>query len=288
MTICKVTHITSSWNIELTWELITAIEEDEEIQDGLFPGVGGIPQTGGKPKKHHYYKLACILFLDHPDYKEIFQINPKHTAVQLNAQRKLWTEKVKNKLAPLVAKARENIIEMGETGAEIASEDDILPGMGLTTKWDLIKLESPWFFHLQDLIAVRPNLQPDGLGNNDSGYDLSLLNPSHGGDGSTSSGFDDTQDLPKQLSEPGPLDDTSDSDEDLPPTITKAKRKRKDSDTEFTPNTSKPAAPAPKKTKPQPAVSVPAPPAVPVGPKKTLNAKDRFSDTIVAEEETQQ
>lgn len=79
--------------------MITAIESNEEIRDALFPGVGGIKLTGGLPKTHHYYQLAIICFADHVDYKTIFDINPELRQALQTKQRKMWTEKIKNKVA---------------------------------------------------------------------------------------------------------------------------------------------------------------------------------------------
>ncbi|KAJ7874284.1 hypothetical protein B0H13DRAFT_2551810 [Mycena leptocephala] len=187
------------WTPELTWTLISAIEEDEEIRDGLFPGVGAIKLSGGKPKTHYYYSLAVKCFAEHEKYKDIFAVDPEQSPATLAKQRKLWTENIKNKIKPLITKARENIIEMGQTGAGIASADDIKPGTNLATKWDLIKKDSPWFFHVRSLIASRPNLQPVGLGNNDSAFDVDLLLRTPFDDDLSSVPPEDTEDLPSQL-----------------------------------------------------------------------------------------
>jgi hypothetical protein len=147
-----------------------------------------------------------------------------------------------------------------------------------------MKAESPWFFHLRNLIAARPNLQPVGLGNNDTGFDVDLLLRAHDGDDTSSAAADDTADLPSQLSDPIAISDDSDDDKELVAGPTLAgliKRKRKAVDSK--PKDEKPA----KKTKPQPATSLPATPALAVAEKPT-NAKDRFSATILAEEETAQ
>jgi hypothetical protein len=137
--------------------LITAIENDEEIKDGLFPGVGAIKLSGGKPKTHHYYNLAVKIFGEHTDYKTIFAVNPKLNHTQQSDRRKLWTNKCKNKVVKcvsrplvivsptnscrhrLVKKTREQITEMGQTGAGIGGADEILPGTNLTTKWGALK-----------------------------------------------------------------------------------------------------------------------------------------------------
>ncbi|KAJ6617052.1 hypothetical protein B0H10DRAFT_2387138 [Mycena sp. CBHHK59/15] len=258
-----------SWttDLALSWTLITTIEEDEETSAGLFPG---------------------ICFEEHPKYMDTFMnaIKPK--------QRRAWSNKIKKGLKRectllvvdlLVTKAREHITEMGETGAGIGAEDEILPGTALTTKWDLIKVDSPWFFHMRILIAARPNLQPVGLGNNDTQIDTSILIASHDGDDQSS--IPDDTDFPDHLSEPAINVLSSDSDDDVLslPTLTRSvKRKHADDPKSRESDTN----PARKKTKPQPPVSVPvAMPAVPTK-KTTTTAKDRFAAAVQAEEETAQ
>ncbi|KAJ6544454.1 hypothetical protein B0H19DRAFT_1267716 [Mycena capillaripes] len=115
------------------------------------------------------------------------------------AERTAWCTKIKNR---------------------ITVADEITVGTALTTKWDLIKTDSPWFFNVRDLIAARPNLQPVGLGNNDSDFDTSLLLPTT--DGDTSSVQDDTLDKA--------IDVGSDSknSEEFPLTVKPVKRKRAD------------------------------------------------------------
>ncbi|KAJ6602719.1 hypothetical protein DFH09DRAFT_1270577 [Mycena vulgaris] len=258
----EIDNVIIDWTTSLTETLITAIESDEDIRDGLFPGAGGIRLSSGKPKTHYYYKLAEICFADHPEYQEAFAVKPEYKAVQITQQRKLWTEKVKNKIKGLVTKTCENVTEMGETGAGITSADQVIPGTIFATKWDLMINESPWYLRMRTLIAARPNITPVGLGNNDTGFDTSLLIPSglsHDND-DTSSGREDTGDLPDRLSEPEVvvLDDTSESDDDIlagPTLATAGKRKRgEDKPSRGT----IPGKPAEKKTKPQPAISVPA------------------------------
>ncbi|KAJ6514723.1 hypothetical protein DFH09DRAFT_1099446 [Mycena vulgaris] len=60
------------WDFDLTWTLINTIEEDEEIQDGLFPGIGAIKRNGGQPNTHFYALLAKICFAKHLKYKEVY------------------------------------------------------------------------------------------------------------------------------------------------------------------------------------------------------------------------
>jgi hypothetical protein len=169
----------------------------------------------------------------------------------------------------------------------------------LTGEQDLIQKDSPWFFNVRSLIASRPNLQPVGLGNNDSGFDVDLLLRTHEGDDTSSVPADDTQDLPSQLSEG--VDITSDSDNELPanPFAGSTKRKREDdidaavdANATATPTSDdeKPAKQVPKKRGPQPAVSIPATAATTAAaaPKKPQNVKDKFSAVILAEEQTAQ
>lgn len=82
--------------------LLTAIESDEQIRDGLFPGSGSTKLTSGKPKTHYYYKLAKICFAEHPEYKEGFAVKPEYSPAMCTHQRKVWTDKIKNKVTRCV------------------------------------------------------------------------------------------------------------------------------------------------------------------------------------------
>ncbi|KAJ7810346.1 hypothetical protein B0H14DRAFT_2863963, partial [Mycena olivaceomarginata] len=152
---------------------------------------------------------------------------------------------------------------MGQTGEGIEKEEDIHPGTAFTTKWDKIKKEFPWFFHVRSLIGERPNLMPTGLGNNESEVDLSLLLTSdRDGDDTSSFAPDDTTEGPgSPTGSTAPVvvvDVDDDSDSDLPPPALLAApstiRKRKPSESGV--DTVKPEK---KKTKPSPGVSQPAP-----------------------------
>lgn len=84
-----------SWeaDIDLNWSLITAIEENDEIKQGLFPSPGQDTRKGnGKPKTDHQYALAVAIFAKHPDYSEAFDVakTPKEKA--------LWTRRIKNRI----------------------------------------------------------------------------------------------------------------------------------------------------------------------------------------------
>ena len=72
--------------------MISAIEDDEEISASLFPGVGAINLSGGKPKTHFYFKLAEICFGERLKYKDVFAKATKPK------QRQAWFVKIKNRL----------------------------------------------------------------------------------------------------------------------------------------------------------------------------------------------
>lgn len=154
---------------------------------------------------------------------------------------------------------------------------------------DQIVNEFPFFLRLRSLIAARPNLLPVGLGNNDTGFDVSLLMRTRDDD-DTSSAPEDTRDLPDQLidededagADPGAdvAGSGSDSDIEAVPTLAGSKRKAGGQ-----PKVK--LAPAKKSRGPQPATSVPAAPAAALL-KKPTNAKEIFASTVKAEEETAQ
>ncbi|KAJ7846024.1 hypothetical protein B0H14DRAFT_3138898 [Mycena olivaceomarginata] len=243
--------------IELTWKLITAIEDNQLIRDSLFPPVGVPKITGGKPKSDYQYQLATLLFAKHPKYEAAF------AKAVTSKDKKPWYTKVKNRLDYLVKKARGYINQMGQTGEGIEKEEDIHPGTAFTTKWDKIKKEFSWFFHVRSLIEERPNLMPTGLGNNESEVDLSLLLTSdRDGDDTSSFAPDDTTEGPgSPTGSTAPVVDPSESGVDT-------------------------VKPEKKKTKPSPGVSQPAPTKTPAA--KPVTAKDKFAAMAVAEEQTAQ
>ncbi|KAJ7719818.1 hypothetical protein B0H16DRAFT_1897044 [Mycena metata] len=284
------------WTPELTWTLISALEEDE-IRAGLFPPPGAIKRKGAKPKKHWQYLVA----------KECFEFDVKYgvafTKAVKPAERGFWSRKIKNKVKTLVDAARANIKVMGQTGEGVESADDIIPGTALYTKWDAIQAHSPWFWEMRSLIGERPNLRPVGLGNNASEMDTSILTPhvDAGGDVAAPSSPDDTSDLPDQLANM----DTSDTDQSGVPAgdededesdgnggkktaaDRRAKRKRSPSPSVDPIAT----ATGRKKTKPQPGISTPTPTvksAATVKGTKATSTKDKFSAVVAAEEATAQ
>ncbi|KAJ6621016.1 hypothetical protein B0H10DRAFT_1945654 [Mycena sp. CBHHK59/15] len=187
--------------LELTWTMVTSIEEDPLMRASLFPPIGSIKQEGVKPKSDYQYRLAVILFSEHELYKDAF------AKALIPKQKKAWFRKIKNRLKTystngtirVTEKTCEQIKEMGQTGAGIECVEDFQPGTELTNKWFLFKDTSPWFFHMRALIGEHPNLRPVGIGNNNSLVDTSLL-LLEGDDGTSSP--DDTTDLPDQLSNP--------------------------------------------------------------------------------------
>ncbi|KAJ7793224.1 hypothetical protein B0H14DRAFT_3560904 [Mycena olivaceomarginata] len=231
--------------IELTWKLITAIEDDQLIRDSLFPPVGAPKITGGKPKSDYQYQLATLLFVKHPKYEAAFA--------------KAVTSK--DKKPCLVKKARVYINQMGQTGEGIKKEEDIHPGTAFTTKWDKIKKEFPWFFHVRSLIGERPNLMPTGLGNNES--EALPLDQRHLLSSTSTMTVIPTCLLLHSL---------------LPhPPYANASHPSPGVDT---------VKPEKKKTKPSPGVSQPAPTKTPAA--KPVTAKDKFAAMAVAEEQTAQ
>ena len=98
----------------------------------------------------------------------------------------------------------------------------------------IIKGKCPWFFHLKAIIDERPSLVPAGIGNNSSGYDISVLIPSTTEFDSTSngSGLDDNHEALKDKEDKGGSEEVidkglsgSDSDEDV--VVKGATQKRK-------------------------------------------------------------
>ncbi|CAK5271894.1 unnamed protein product [Mycena citricolor] len=47
--------------VKLTFDIITAIEADEDAKNALFPGHGSNPRTGGKSKTNFHRSLAVTV-----------------------------------------------------------------------------------------------------------------------------------------------------------------------------------------------------------------------------------
>ena len=93
MTQLQNLRITSWKDIDLNWSLITILEEDQIIRQGLFPVPGAIipVSQGGKPKTDYQWMLAQKLFENHVKYKDIF------ASVQ-TVDKGNWQRKIKNRL----------------------------------------------------------------------------------------------------------------------------------------------------------------------------------------------
>ena len=86
----------------MNWALITAIEEDLVIRQGLFPLPGKnttVIQGGSKPKTDYQWALAEKIFGDHEKYRDVF------SQVKLPAEKSGWARKIKNRLKRCVPKA---------------------------------------------------------------------------------------------------------------------------------------------------------------------------------------
>ncbi|KAI0073913.1 hypothetical protein K474DRAFT_1602501, partial [Panus rudis PR-1116 ss-1] len=79
--------------------LITIIEDNPQIKQGLFPSPGGHVSTakgGGKAKTDHYWQICIALFKGHPLYAAAFA-----AAIAENAKASLrnpWVLKIKNRI----------------------------------------------------------------------------------------------------------------------------------------------------------------------------------------------
>lgn len=89
-----------SWDDEdLNWALISAIMDDPEIKQGLFPPPGAKVSTkngGGKPKTKHQRALCVALFTSHPVY------GPAFALIKTAKDKEWWVHKIKNRLKKYV------------------------------------------------------------------------------------------------------------------------------------------------------------------------------------------
>lgn len=93
----KADQLSCRWDDDLTWELVTAITDDVDTKNILYPVPGlrlSTKDGGGKPKTDTQFALAKLLFAEHEVYGELFRktsTTPK--------EKKKWFDKVKNKLS---------------------------------------------------------------------------------------------------------------------------------------------------------------------------------------------
>ena len=83
-------------DFSLTDKLLGAIGDDKQIKQGLYPGPGANASTkrgGGLPKAEHHWQLVLLVFGDHADYQDSVA-----RATGDPAQRKIWCQKIKNRL----------------------------------------------------------------------------------------------------------------------------------------------------------------------------------------------
>lgn len=127
---------------ELSWKLLTAITDDLDIQNALFPPPGSNASTkhgGGKRKADHHWELCKMIFTGHPEYGPTFESIKSGDA----GERRRWSSKIKNRLQRYVSgitTAYQSLIckhirmvtltvkaknMLGQTGEGIIHESDI-------------------------------------------------------------------------------------------------------------------------------------------------------------------
>ncbi|KDQ21341.1 hypothetical protein BOTBODRAFT_141596 [Botryobasidium botryosum FD-172 SS1] len=173
--------LTIKWDANefaLTYQMINLIEDNPDLKRGLFPPVGANSSTnkgGGKAKVEHHLAVCDALFADHPEYKDVYA---QATAPREKAK---WANRVKNRFSPcdrMTKIVTKGVQQMGETGEGIRTEEEINMELGpnkLTNAWSAIKIASPWFFQLKDLMKDRPSHFPAGLGNSTTDIDMSVM-----------------------------------------------------------------------------------------------------------------
>ncbi|KAG8927477.1 hypothetical protein FRC01_007378 [Tulasnella sp. 417] len=179
---------------ELTDALLTSIEEDSDIRQGLFPGCGGNASTakgGGKSKSKFHKALARMIFAGHGVHGDVYTRASPH-------EKKEWGKKIKNCLEKLKKMTISQIEELGETGYGIRDESEIDTSKknGFTNAWVVIKEKNPWFFQMRDLIQYRPNALVPLSGNSTSSVDPGIfLSSDRAEDPWETSGFEDVDEV---------------------------------------------------------------------------------------------
>ncbi|KAJ3552890.1 hypothetical protein NP233_g12772 [Leucocoprinus birnbaumii] len=171
-----------------SWKLLTAIESDSGIKNGLYPPPGSNSSTqngGGKTKIEWLWQVAIAVFRNDTEHGEQFetayQANLPKNKTSRDAKKKAttlhqkWTDKIKSRLRIMKEKVQEHMGEMGETGAGLVAEEEIMEGTPLHNKWLAIKATDPWCFDMKCLIAERPNSKPIGIGHSGTSINLGVL-----------------------------------------------------------------------------------------------------------------
>lgn len=84
------------WDHATTWLLVNAINDDNDIRQGLFPDVGANASTGkggGKTKQEWHEIIAKIIFKNHEKYGAQFT-----SMASSSSGRKAWALKIKNRI----------------------------------------------------------------------------------------------------------------------------------------------------------------------------------------------
>ncbi|KAF9562394.1 hypothetical protein CPC08DRAFT_761522 [Agrocybe pediades] len=169
------------WTNELSQSLLTAISEDQDIKQGLFPAPGGNVSTargGGKKKTVWQWKVAVDIFQNHPQYGPAFQkvldMTPGPPATRAKT---VWGDKIKNRIKKMEKIVRDYMAMLGSTGEGIQCEADIDTSQNnqFVNKWQEVKADCLWFFDMRALIAERPNVVHTGIGNSESVIDMSVF-----------------------------------------------------------------------------------------------------------------
>ncbi|KAG6883640.1 hypothetical protein C0992_008238 [Termitomyces sp. T32_za158] len=174
--------------IKFTWKLLAAITNDEKIKNGLYPPPGSnasMKDGGGMTKIEWHWRTAVAMFCNDEELGEQFKIaykaNKPENKKGCEAKKlattlcQKCTDKIKAHLQNMKEKVQDYTKEMGETGAGLNYEEEVLDGTPLHNKWMAIKAADPWFFDMKRLLAERPNSKPVGLGNSETPIDLGVL-----------------------------------------------------------------------------------------------------------------
>lgn len=140
------TKLQHSWSDQtLSQSLITAITDDPDIKQGLFPPPGpnaSSAKGGGKKKTLWQWKVAVAIFKEHPTYSTAFAAAYNCADPKLKPKlQSSWAWNIRSfrlrDACRMSTITREYMDEMGQTGAGIAREDDIdlTQENSFTSKW---------------------------------------------------------------------------------------------------------------------------------------------------------
>ncbi|RPA95555.1 hypothetical protein L873DRAFT_1792169 [Choiromyces venosus 120613-1] len=153
-----------TWTSNLVWKILHTLEENLQIQHGIWPGER--EKSVGNIKIAYYEKLASLVF-----NRTIYNT----PIVEEKGGLQFYGNSIKAKCQKLLCQYKEVREEIGEIGTGVTGEEEIDEGSTLANKWIEVKEWYLYFFLLHDLLWERPNITEPARANSKTRLDLNCL-----------------------------------------------------------------------------------------------------------------